>query len=1104
MPGGFLRRVPIRTITLFLCMSLMLALPFAPGRAEGGVPLRELGRLPLGPEAISDAIAAPLDLSRFGVTGADVTVLLVSSGVDAGSLPSALRDRISHVGEASGDAAGYGTYAASALLQAAPSATILSVAAYHGGRLDRERLRGGLQYALDEAPAVDAVLFGLPPSEILDPITAAMTAGVWNRILELIAQRPFETTGSHALFGLPTDPDLLIRFVKDLPWEEREILTRYWRATIEWESVRKQVAALRDANVAVVAPAGDLGPAPQTVLGFATLPGVIGVGAADGDAIAPTSSAGPSIDGGVAPDLVAPAGLVGLLPEDSALAASLREKGLLDPALEPQWDAGEPGTDARARLASSVTSAAIVAAAVAGLAADGVTDVGQQGGALTAASVPIDGTAVWQQGAGLLRGMPDGAFASSRPLALGHADLGLEPASGTWTTTVPFSGETPTEASTTLADFIGVEPDGTAAIAPAPSDGRSVGATVTNGGVALSTPLDGGEYRGGVYCGYTEVRIPFSGSSADPSVTIDGVPADTEQVPTCLIEGTIVRAFGFYIHDLPAEHLTIGFLPSTPVGFNPLSHALTLVPATPVGAGLFMQETGPDGFADFTNIPPGFYAIRQWSDYGTPVVHQVTDTATGQPVSIERDLGEHIGYQDLHALVLSPPCPRDVRELLAPENDPCTEEYLKEKLGEENVKPERSGGFTISHPAFGSGIRAIFDCVMWMPGPSIASRYVDLMGFDDLERFSTGFGGSIGGGTAQQLDSGSTLDAWKFSPSGRDGLTASYDPLVGATHVAEWPIGVASYPFSLTQPNYRALLSLNFSYELRNALIAVIVVAGRGRQLAIIGPDGVVLTPSSVSDVAGSQAVEIDGTDATGTSGRRQASIQFDLGTRGAPDGTIWMLFIPPVQAQAISEVHMDDLSFELSTWISGRWPARVFGPPEYDVTRNGHSFSVTPNFSARQLGPTPLCRDVDSGAASARVCEDWTLMVHTPGDDAAVFDVVDPVLGTSVVPELAAEGGRFFDPGRGVFEFMQTYAFDAEAGPLGVDIEIENCLAVNGEFWEQLAVPRGVLEDHEQIEVRIVDNEPGRQSSVLPHSDGPVMLSPYVPFETEILAYGL
>src|SRR5581483_2683904 len=56
--------------------------------------------------------------------------------------------------------------------------------------------------------------------------------------------------------------------------------------------------------------------------------------------------------------------------------------------------------------------------------------------------------------------------------------------------------------------------------------------------------------------------------------------------------------------------------------------------------------------------------------------------------------------------------------------------------------------------------------------------------------------------------------------------------------------------------------------------------------------------------------------------------------------------------------------------------------------------------------------------------------------------------------------------------------------------------VVVNGRFWEQLVFPTKVLAAVPgPFEVRIEDNAPGRDSTLLPHHDGPVVLAPYITF---------
>src|SRR5207248_10544752 len=136
---------------------------------------------------------------------------------------------------------------------------------------------------------------------------------------------------------------------------------------------RESTAELGKAGIVVVAPAGDLGPAPQSVLGVAGLPEVITVGAADRDGVSPASAGGPSVFGRVKPDLVAPAGIAGLVPEESSLAGLLDLGGPAGPP--PTLDLPVPAAGGRAALVGSTIPAAAAVAAIAGqLHRDGVGD----------------------------------------------------------------------------------------------------------------------------------------------------------------------------------------------------------------------------------------------------------------------------------------------------------------------------------------------------------------------------------------------------------------------------------------------------------------------------------------------------------------------------------------------------------------------------------------------------------------------------------------------------------------------------------------------------------------------------------------------------------
>ena len=125
--------------------------------------------------------------------------------------------------------------------------------------------------------------------------------------------------------------------------------------------------------------------------------------------------------------------------------------------------------------------------------------------------------------------------------------------------------------------------------------------------------------------------------------------------------------------------------------------------------------------------------------------------------------------------------------------------------------------------------------------------------------------------------------------------------------------------------------------------------------------------------------------------------------------------------------------------------------------------------------------------------------MVHSPGDDAATFNVVDAGSHSTLKARLIAGRGGFFDPRRGVHDFTEVLAFDApSATVLESSVHLTNAFRTNGRFWEQLVLSKSFLAGHTgAVQFRIVDNVPGRRSVLLgvPHELGGVPVAPYVPY---------
>src|SRR5581483_11834533 len=274
----------------------------------------------------------------------DVRILAVSSGADRATFGDGYAKQLTLSGDV--DGVGLGTYTASVLFQVAPKAHVTAVDVYRKGRVDRAAVGDALQWARDHAKDLDAVVLAFPPASLLDPMAAGLAGGETRTVgTDAAASASASERTAAALAG-------------------------------GWVKLRDNVAELGRAGIAVVAPAGDLGPAPQSVLGR------------------------------VKPDLVAPAGIAGLVPDESSLA------GLLDlggPAAGPApvLDLPVPAAGGRAALVgSTIPAAAAVTAIAAQLHHDGVADAATERALLSAAAVPLPGVPVWRQGAGRLTEAP--------------------------------------------------------------------------------------------------------------------------------------------------------------------------------------------------------------------------------------------------------------------------------------------------------------------------------------------------------------------------------------------------------------------------------------------------------------------------------------------------------------------------------------------------------------------------------------------------------------------------------------------------------------------------------------------------------------------------
>ncbi|MGH9008256.1 MAG: hypothetical protein ACRDYF_00230, partial [Acidimicrobiia bacterium] len=508
------------------------------------------------------------------------------------------------------------------------------------------------------------------------------------------------------------------------------------------------------------------------------------------------------------------------------------------------------------------------------------------------------------------------------------------------------------------------------------------------------------------------------------------------------------------------------------------------------------------------NVPPAYFVMRQFSDYGAPVVEDLPAPDGGEPKRRQRDLGE-TSYLNYDALVLPNPCAERIQDHW-PTGTPCHKAWLEQRFGSGSVRYDRTTArYFVTTPAGEMGI--VFDFTKKSPGTGVTSRYVDLLAHDDLSH------GSAAGLPPDGLEGlKPTLDAlglqlaqaWSFQSAGAigdpEGTVATYKGL-DAHHEPTSLVGASTYPFALTTPNYRGTMRLNFGYTIDDAVVAVVATVGKETRTAVLTPQGnFEVDKVNLGDVT--KQVPPFGV------GTGQASFTFDLKPHGNAEGTLSFLVLPLNPLRPAS-VHVKDRSFELTTWQRIDWPPAMMPRGQAEVM--GHSFQVDSHYSARQMNH-PGCRRIDPGGrgvsprqgrrephqnatSAADVCEGWQVMVHSPLDDAETFDVVDTADGKSFLAAVAAAGGQLVNPHRGTQGKREPLL---EAGGLPLPVLIRSLVSnklgvvVNGRFWEQLVIPSAALAAHPgPFEVRIEDNQPGRQSALLEHRDGPVLLAPYIPF---------
>lgn len=1116
-----------------------------------------------------------MDPAAYRPAAKGIDIVLISSGVDPAALPLELRSRVLKGNAAANDddltdLVGYGTYAASLIFQLAPEATIRSFSVYDGEIVNSTKIIGAFDnahaLAVKEPGKADAVLFAVPPSELLDPAVALMNIKKWGPALDAMYNFPHKTPDGY-IIGVPFDGASWKSYERTMPVEEQLLLLQYRGLAMRWNTLHAKLGYLVNDGVAVIAPAGDTGSEKlQTIFGIANLPEVVTVGGSNGSATSKRSASGPSFGGTepsdpgkrlgltVKPDLVAPTGLVGLLPEASRLAGMLSVDNF---TLEPDWVTSltTPREVARARADSTMTAATLVAVQMGAMGAKGIRNVAEQRGALRLSVDRLPDEPVWRQGMGRLRGAADKVFdgsgRASGALIIDHGDFRLDRVTGDSSAIMHVDNGKPSAIELDVTDFVHADVKGRNVVDPAAETVAVFTSDVVacSAKHALSPQSDSqnhadhacvalnvhptGSARSGLYCGFLEMKTASS--------------ADVLPAPTCFIKGMNLTAHADYIADQPADVVTYALVPTIPTG-TPLEHAIMMMPMDPrsvalevyaaITDGHLPQGTPPTGDAVFNVVLPGYYDVRQMSDYGIPIGEDYVPAGSssgalpvGAPVlepsaqpGPTGDLGIPMAYRGFTALVL-PKTSCTAASQAVPTNATCRK-MLEDAFGADQVKDDpETGGY------LARGNRVVFDQAKMTVGTAVASRYIDLIRCSDYKELK-GVTATVGDKPIAAQNSGwsaTCLEDDALQPKD-DKLSATLD--ISKTATGASPIGVLDYRFKVAQPNYRYNISVNFSFEAANAAMFVQVIGGktppRDESLAMVaGP--VKVDPNIATGILNGTVKQVSGRDVFGK-GANRANFEFSRVTENRPCDPCVVRFIlvpaPGVDPLAGVAMRIRDLSIRVDTWSTWSWPATTFGTVPAAVP--GRSLRLRPALAV--LAMDDGCRRLptkDQAFSAARtgevLCEDWAMVFHAPKARATVFDIfscgsAELKLGEanpaecnegsgagSVNTALEAAGSKLYDPqyAPDLTKTPRWPEFDARhrhgfQSPVTVALSIPCRTSGRGKFWTQFKITRdGVLaipgykeNENTVLEVRIRDGQPAERAE----EEGPVPVALYRP----------
>jgi hypothetical protein len=939
-------------------------------------------------------------------------ILLIGTGVARALFPASVQPAVVAHSSAADllDTHGYGTLAASTLLQMLPNATIVSrrVPAYDASwtLLNMTELASALDDARAHAADYDAVLLAFPPNAALDPVSDLIghaDYGVYGKGMAMVDEAMLATPQAvrGIVAGIPADRALRDKVFARADLLHRAAVEKYAASALAWRTIIGDVAALSNAGVAVVAPAGDftrkdatgnIVPLPtQTVYGLSALPSVITVGASYEDAgvprVSPTSGRGPTLGLAVKPDLLAPSDVMAMLPATSAL--SWPDDSMRAPLQTLNWArAGTTPTPCPSLTnayrcvlqGSSMVSASVVAANIATLVAAGTphlagaraaTDDEVLRGLAWAAASGVTAQAYgdardaygWEQGAGVMLGMR-GLDPRSVPVALARASFGEVSPNKSATASIPLwsGGATPSVAKATIAEMLGADPSGAAAAAPW-KDAARVTSSVSGAAVALTAAA--GKFQGGVYTGAVALTTP-SGARVD--------------VPLDLVQDVAVD---FHVNAAFTDLMTGG-----PEGERVEDASMVLFAGMPSGVGLVgagFKNLGGPGFAKVGGDPTNAVVIRaattrnSFTDPSVPAAehgrariaavppgfyrfHVLTDASMEATQSRGRDESLGIGLASFGPDALNAPGENIfIPSCVGSESGPmaCTPRA--------NVDPT-NGLCTVRAP------QATFNVycgeIAYALPAAVVSRAVHLVSFDTSPARS-----EWGSCNVDVPLDGTTLDlgaivqkaracggvpaptAWNLSAGAPDCLgpteraatprgnptdvTAAYQG-TGSTGLPgrNLPVQVLNYDFPLPDPNTYTTATLELSYAARNAIVAVRFSTGDSAAADASNSLLVIDDPA----VAVTPAVRGAGT-------RGAATDEWTVMSSNAREGHLSIVVIPTAWSSSslnptIASVQLCDVGLRVATFAKTHWSVPQASVQRASIDDRGLTDNIDPSRS--------------------------------------------------------------------------------------------------------------------------------------------------------------